>query len=159
MSPAIKDYLDKLAFTFYAFLALPLLLFPMVYLPIKDALVTTNLFQDAQGLAYCLVAGLLLASLYFAHRLYRRNLTVISVQWPIAKKLQAYRRVSVVFYGFGLVASLLSVMLLWVTRHQLFVACYPILLLILSFYRPTIQRLKRELPLSEEDLSVINDQR
>ena len=101
------------------------------------------------------VALLLFLTMLFGRRLFRRSLLVISVNWPFEEKLKAYKRSLVIFYSFGLLTSLCSVLLLFITKHQLFVATYPVLLLLISLYRPTLQRLKRELPLSEQELAMI----
>ena len=154
MNATIKEYLDKLNLIYYGLIALPLVLFPVVYLPIKEG-VSTGLEQI--GILHYLAGLLLFAVVFFGRRLFNRNLKVINMDWPLPQKLQAYRKASVVFYVQGMVVCLISVALLLFTRHQLFVATYPILLLILSFYRPTIQRLKRDLPLTEKDLAMIGN--
>lgn len=159
MDRVIKQFLDQLTLIYYGFLALPLLLFPIVYLPIKDTLDTGYLLNNNTGIIYCLVALLLFFGIYLFRRQYLKNLKLIPSIWKIERKLVAYRRGSVYFFAIGLTVSLISVVLLMTTHHQLFVATYPILLLILSLYRPTIQRLKRELPLSKEELSMIDNQR
>lgn len=150
----MRDYLERLNLIYYGLIALPLVLFPVVYLPIKDS-ISTGI--DKGSLLLYLAALLLFLVIYFARRLFRRNLSVIQIEWQLSKKLMAYRKASVIFYLFGLISCLVSVGLLMFTNHQLFVATYPVLLLILSFYRPTLERLKRDLPLTEKDLSVIND--
>jgi hypothetical protein len=96
--------------------------------------------------------------IFFGRRLFRQNLSVIRVDWVLQDKLRAYRKALLIFYLLGMFSCLVSVGLLMFTRHQLFVATYPVLLLILSLYRPTIDRMRKEIPLSEKDLSVIQDQ-
>ncbi len=152
----LKNYIDQLNLIYYGLIALPLVLFPVVYLPMKEGVVVE--FGEDSGILYYLAAILLFMVIVFARRLFRRSLNTIDISWQLGKKLTAYRKASVVFYSLGLFACLVSVGLLMFTRHQLFVATYPILLLVLSFYRPTIERLKRDLPLTKEDLSVIEDQ-
>ena len=155
MNSTIKQYLERLNLIYYGLIALPLVLFPVVYLPMKEG-ISTGL--DEGGFLFYLAATLLFLVIYFARRLFRRSLKVIAIDWQFADKLQAYRRASIIFYIFGLVSCLISVGLLMFTKHQLFVATYPVLLLILSFYRPTVERLKRDLPFTEKDLSMIDDQ-
>ncbi len=157
MDRVIKQFLDQLTLIYYGFLALPLLLFPIVYLPIKDILDTENLLNTSAGIIYSLVALLLFLLIYLSRRRYLKHLEKIASTWKIDRKLVAYRRGSIFFFALGMVVSLISVIFLMITHHQLFVATYPILLLILSLYRPTIQRLKRELPLSKEELSMIDN--
>lgn len=157
MAEGIRNYIEKLGLIYFGFIAVPLVLFPVVYLPIKDG---ELLGYDADPATLFYVTGLMLfLVIFFARRLFKRNLAVISADWPLSDKLSAYRKASIVFYTLGLVACLVSVGLLKLTRHQLFVATYPFLLLILSLYRPTIERLKRDLLLTEKDLSVIDNQR
>jgi hypothetical protein len=158
MNNRVKDYLEQLNLIYYAFIGLPLILFPMVYLPLKDELVTDTMFQDLISFPYFAAVLLLFLTVYFARRLFRSNLLVISEDWTFSKKLRCYRKISIVFYSFGLISGLVSVGLLMFTRHQLFVASYPILLLIMSLYRPTIERLKRELPFTNKDLRMISEQ-
>jgi hypothetical protein len=154
MNIVIKEYLDKLNLIYYGLIALPLVLFPVVYLPIKEGVFTG---LDQIGILHYLAGLLLFVVVFFGRRLFSRNLKVINSDWTLLQKLQAYRKASIIFYVQGMVACLISVALLLFTRHQLFVATYPILLLILSFYRPTIQRLKRDLPLTEKDLAMIGN--
>jgi hypothetical protein len=154
MNVVIKEYLDKLNLIYYGLIALPLVLFPVVYLPIKEGVFTG---LDQIGILHYLAGLLLFVVVFFGRRLFSRNLKVINSDWTLLQKLQAYRKASIIFYVQGMVACLISVALLLFTRHQLFVATYPILLLILSFYRPTIQRLKRDLPLTEKDLAMIGN--
>jgi len=152
----IEKYLEQLNQIYFGLISLPLLLFPLVYLPIKD--IPSMPLRDNLSGKFSLiwvVALLLFLTMLFARRLFRRSLLVISVNWPLKEKLQAYKRSLVIFYSFGLLASLCSVLLLFITKHQLFVATYPFLLLLISLYRPTVQRLKRELPLSEKELAMI----
>ncbi len=155
MNAAIKDYIDKLNLIYYGLIALPLVLFPVVYLPIKEGILTD--FEQSSVLHY-VAALLLFLVVYFARRLFKRNIALIDIDWTFEKKLQGYRKASVIFYALGMVSCMVSVGLLMFTEHQLFVATYPILLLILSFYRPTLERLKRDLPLTEKDLTVISNQ-
>lgn len=156
MGSSVKEYLEKLNRTYFGFIALPLLLFPIVYLPLKDSALTFSGDRIIE-LIYYFAALLLFADLYFGWYLYRRELVLITKDWNWEKKLQAHKKASIILYGFGLISSLVSVALLWLTRHQLFVATYPILLLVLSFYRPTARRMKRELPLTEEELTMFKD--
>jgi len=152
----IEIYLEQLNQIYFGLISLPLLLFPLVYLPIKD--VPSMPLRDNLSGEFTLiwvVALLLFFTMLFGRRLFRRSLSVISVNWPFKKKLQAYKQSLVIFYSFGLLTSLCSVLLLYITKHQLFVATYPILLLLISLYRPTVQRMKRELPFSEEELAMI----
>jgi hypothetical protein len=153
---SVKEYLEKLNRTYFGFIALPLLLFPIVYLPLKDSALAFGGDRTIE-LIYYLAALLLYANLYFGWYLYKRELGLITKDWSWDKKLQAHKKASIILYGFGLISSLFSVALLLLTRHQLFVATYPILLLVLSFYRPTARRMKRELPLTEEELTMFKD--
>ena len=152
----IKNYLDQLGLIYYGLIALPLVLFPVVYLPIKEEVVSG--FGESSGALYYLAALLLFLVVVFARRLYRRSLSVIKLDWSLDDKLSAYRKASMTFYFLGMISCLVSVGLLMFTEHLLFVASYPVLLLVLSLYRPSIERLKRELPLSKEDLAMIDDQ-
>ncbi|GJM27960.1 MAG: hypothetical protein DHS20C17_05950 [Cyclobacteriaceae bacterium] len=155
MIKKVKDYLEQLNLIYYAFIGLPLVLFSVVYLPLKDGLIDDALNQG-NSISYFTAGLLLFVVLYFARRLFRRNLKVITIEWSFNQKLKAYRKISIIFYGFGLFSSLVSIGLLLITKNQLFVATYPILLLVLSLYRPTIERLKKELPLTEKELSMVN---
>jgi hypothetical protein len=156
MNTGIKPYIEQLNLIYYSLLALPLVLFPVVYLPIKES--TTSTFDQAPAALYSLAAILLFMVIFFGRRLFRQNLSVIRVDWVLQDKLRAYRKALLIFYLLGMFSCLVSVGLLMFTRHQLFVATYPVLLLILSLYRPTIDRMRKEIPLSEKDLSVIQDQ-
>lgn len=155
MSPNPKDFVEQLGLIYYGLIALPLLLFPLVYLPIKDRVLSSS----PQAGLYFAIGLILILVLFLGRRQFLKNLTSISRNWPWERKLSDYRRSSVIFYAIGLISSMFSIALLWLTNHLLFVAIYPILLLVMSIYRPTVERLKRELPLTEEELSMINDQR
>jgi hypothetical protein len=155
MNISTKNYLDRLNLIYYGLIALPLVLFPVVYLPMKEGVSTSF---DQGGILYYLAGLLLFLVIFFARRLFQRSLKVIETDWMLEQKLQAYSKASVIFYILGMVSCMISVGLLMFTKHQLFVATYPILLLILSFFRPTLERLKRDLPLTKEDLAVIGDQ-
>ena len=155
MNSKIKQYLERLNLIYYGLIALPLVLFPVVYLPIKEGVSTG--FDDG-GFLFYLAAVLLFLVIYAGRRLFKRSISVISADWPFDNKLLAYRKASITFYIFGLISCMVSVGLLMFTEHQLFVATYPILLLILSFYRPTVERLKRDVPLTEKDLTMIGNQ-
>ncbi len=151
MDARIKEYLERLGLIYYGLIAPPLLLFPAVYLPLKDGVLQTSTQVSFWVNALYYVAGLLLfLVVFFARRLFKRNLAVITRDWPFEQKLNCYQRASLIFYIFVLISSLSSVGLLFITEHQLFVATYPILLLLISLYRPTVQRLRRELPLGEK---------
>lgn len=151
--------MERLGLIYYSLIAPPLLLFAVVYLPLKDGVLKTPSQQFLWESALYYVAGLLLFLLvFFARRLFRRNLRMITGDWSFEQKLKGYQRASVLFYVFGFISSLSSVFLLFFSEHQLFVATYPILLLLVSLYRPTIQRLKRELPLSEKELTMIKNE-
>lgn len=156
MDTGIKPYIEQLNLIYYSLLSLPLLLFPIVYLPIKDS--TTSTFDQAPAALYGLAALLLIMVILFGRRLFRQNLSVIRIEQALQYKLRAYRKALLIFYLLGMVSCLVSVGLLLFTRHQLFVATYPVLLFILSLYRPTVERMKKEVPLTEKDLSVIHDQ-
>ena len=159
MDPRIKKYMERLGLIYYGLIAPPLLLFPVVYLPLKDGALKTSSQQFFWENASYYVAGLLLFLLmFFARRLFKRNLRVITGNWSFEQKLKGYQRASVQFYVFGFISCLSSVFLLFISEHQLFVATYPILLLLVSIYWPTIQRLKRELPLSEKELTMIKNE-
>ena len=156
----INQYLERLTQIYFGLISLPLLLFPVVYLPMKDS--PLNSFSSTsiwENTLYCTIFLLLVLVIFFARRLFKRSLGVISDEWILAQKLKGYRRTSIIFYLFCLVASIIAVILLLITEHQLFVACYPVLLLLVSFYRPTIQRLERELPLNKEELTMIKHKR
>lgn len=156
MDPRIKEYMERLGLIYYGLIAPPLLLFAVVYLPLKDGVLKTPFQQYFWENALYYVAGLLLFLLvFFARRLFKRNLRVITGDWSFEQKLKGYQRASVLFYVFGFISGLSSVFLLFISEHQLFVATYPILLLLVSLHRPSIQRLKRELPLSEKELTMI----
>ena len=155
MDKKVYDYLEHLNQIYYAFIALPLVLYPMIYLPIKDS--TLSKGEALPELVYYGLGLVLFIDLFFGWFLYKRRLRSIDKEWELGKKLKAHRNAALLFYTFGLVASLISVGLLWLTRHQLFVGTYPVLLLIISFYRPTVGRLKRELPLTDKELTMIKN--
>ena len=153
-----NEYLEKQNQIYFSFLALPLVLYPVVYLPLKDYTVNTS-GDTTKDWIYYFAAGVLFAIGYLGWRLYKKNITQIDLNWPLEAKLSRYKSTSMALYGFGLVLSLVSIGLLWLTKHQLFVAVYPTLLLLISFYRPTARRMEKELPLSDQELNMIKNKR
>ena len=158
MTDTFKEYLEKQNQIYFGFLALPLVLFAVVYLPVKDH----TLMSSGSGtldLTYYLGSVALFALAYLCWRLYQSNLRRIEKDIPLKDKLKRHRSVSSTLYALGLLLSLLSIGMLWLTKHQLFVAIYPMLLLLISFCRPTARRLEKELPLSDEELAMIKYKR
>jgi cytochrome b561 len=158
VTDTFKEYLEKQNQIYFGFLALPLVLYAVVYLPVKDSTITST-GNSTLDLIYYLGSVALFALVYLCWRLYQSNLKRIEKNRPLMDKLKRHRSVSSTLYALGLLLSLLSIAMLWVTKHQLFVATYPMLLLLISFCRPTARRLEKELPLSDDELAMIKDKR
>lgn len=156
---SIKEYFDQINLIFYAMIGGPMLAFGRVYLPIKDQVS----FMEGRGfdmafIVLCAAALVLVVSPFPAGKLFHKNLKQITPEGPLKAKLNLYKQALLVTFAIIMGASLIAIGLLFVTKNQLFVAVYALLLFFVSFHRPTLERLCRHLPLSEEELQIVKKQ-
>lgn len=154
----VKHLIDRLSTFFYALVGLPMLLFAVVFLPIKDQLS----WQTSQGIALemlrYLVAVVLIVTAIWELRRSTARIKGITKEQDFISKIHEFVQISRRAYLWVLVLSLVSVGLLYLTQNQLFVVVYALLLFLVSLYRPTFHRIRRYLPLTEEEYGAIKDQ-
>ncbi|MDH3710896.1 MAG: hypothetical protein OER04_13460 [Cyclobacteriaceae bacterium] len=151
-----KEIVERLNILFYAMVGLPMLLFAWIYLPIKDMLS----WQESQailplGYGSYVMAMILAAAAIWALRIPKNKFKQVQQTWSLNHKLQFYTKAYSKPFLSVMLLSLWSVVLLYLTRSQLFVVVYALLLFLVSLYRPSFQRICGHLHLSKEEQSVI----
>ncbi len=153
-----KEIVERLNILFYAMVGLPMLLFAWVYLPIKDILS----WQESQailplGYGSYVMAIILASAAIWALRIPKNKFKQVQQPWSLNQKLQFYTKTYSKPFLSVMLLSLWSVALLYLTRSQLFVVVYALLLFLVSLYRPSFQRICGHLDLSKEEQSAIKD--
>jgi len=135
---------------------MPLLLFAIIYLNYyrDQVLVPIN---KPLALEYILIAIVCVLAALLAYYDYRKNLKLAIGEGRLRAKLNLWHQALVRNYLFMGLLSFTAVVILYFSKSQLFVACYALLLFIVSLLRPTQQRLIRELKLKSEDLKMVEN--
>ncbi|MGI9543450.1 MAG: hypothetical protein ACR2MX_09335 [Cyclobacteriaceae bacterium] len=149
-----QTYLDRINLVYYALISVPLLLFAIVYLNYyRDKLLIPMDRTIAWWYIVIAIGCVVLAGI--GYHQYRKKLKRLFGEQSLRDKLdQWHQALSGNFWLMGSLSSV-AVVAFYTSKSQVFVACYALLLFLVSLLRPTQQRLIRELKLKSEHLKVI----
>ena len=149
-----QTYLDRINLIYYALISVPLLLFAIVYLNYyRDKLLIPMNRPLAGG--YILIAIGCVVFAGIAYYRYRKKLKMVIGEKLLRDKLNQWHQALLANYWLMGVLSLVAVAAFYTSKSQVFVACYALLLFLVSLLRPTQQRLTRELKLKSGQLETI----
>lgn len=146
-SPEI--FLEKLNNWFNGLIALPLLAIGYGYLEIFSGGLTGLFVMDS----YIIVAiiTLLLGYAVFITRSYKKVISSISANDPLALRIETYFIVSKIFYVKIFVVSMIAVVGLYITGSVAYAGFYAFLLFLLSIFRPSLLTVANKLGLKGEE--------
>ena len=149
-----QTYLDRINLVYYALISVPILLFAIVYLNYyRDKLLIPMDKPLAAGYILIAIGCVIFAAVGYYQ--YREKLKRLIEEKLLRDKLNQWYQALLGNYWLMGVLSSVAVVALYTSKSQVFVACYALLLFLVSLLRPTQQRLIRELRLKSEQLKSI----
>lgn len=142
-------FLEKLNNWFNGLIALPLLAIGYGYLEIFSGGLIGLFVMDI----YITIAIITLLLVYaiLITRAYKKNISDISTDDPLAMRIETYFMVSKFFYMKIFVVSMIAVVGLYITGSVTYAGFYAFLLFLLSIYRPSLLTIANKLRLKGEE--------
>lgn len=153
MPTSINEFVQRLRLILYGLLALPLLIFVVVYLrtnkgEMLSPVVSENfIFPVTAILILIPVVSVILGYLVFNKRI--RN---VRHKKDLTSKLIYYHQTMVIKFSFLEIALILSIAGLLITADQLFIILFMIIIFNFSIVSPSVPRLLRHTKISREEI-------
>lgn len=153
----IREFLDKINTIYYAIVALPLVLFLLVYLrmmgdgghrPVLNNNNVVLLIQIFIGLIF-------LAGIFLAYFIYRKNTAEARLTGVLRKKLERYYASLLIKNSILAGVSLFLVLAMFLTGNNFFVIMYLVTLVIISLNRPSPFSMIKDLKLNKEEQEIL----
>ncbi len=149
----LEDFERRVSLIFHGSIALTLLPFVFLYLEFTHDGLQPK-YEDAMLPAPAVVTSVAII-VFVAFRKYRNHLTEIDPSTRLKNKFEHVFRIYSGFYLRIFLASLLLVVVYWVTASTGSVVTYVIILFLLSLHRPTRDRFARDLPVTGAERDFI----
>lgn len=152
---SVTDYLNMLNMVYYIDVAVPLVIFLVIYLGNKDNLSINGFLQPEALFVKGLIAVLLLAVIIGGEVTYKRKLSRDFSQLLLQSKLHIYFQASFIRYAAYLVGSLIAIAGLFGYMEGFFVAMYMVILFAVSMLRPTKKKIIGVGIFNEQEISAL----
>lgn len=151
-----EDFNHKLNLLFHGMLALPLVAFVYLFLEIQHH-DRQPVIADKGMILTLTIVGMIVAIVVavYGYMLFKRGLRQVVQCETFREKLSAYLGISVKFYCFVGVSSILLVGGLYLTNSAIFIAGYVILLFLMSLNRPALQKYVQDMRLTRHQHDMI----
>lgn len=153
------QYFNSFNIIFYAVVGFSILLFAVIFLNIKQQGGLNTSFGGNDSQWYYLAAVICLLFIWPAYSLYRKHLKGALQKGSLREKLEVFRSASLIKYAFLEAGNLIALALLFLTKEQLYLIVYAIMLIMFTINRPTPLRITRDLRLSGEEKDRIRNYR
>ncbi|MEO1052445.1 MAG: hypothetical protein AAFX87_17570 [Bacteroidota bacterium] len=151
-----NDFLNKLNLVYHAILAGPLLAFVFLYLEIQAQRMVPVLSDEGEIQTINILSFLLWIVLLGAgFLLFNRNLGKARMALGLSSKLEALFKYSMIKYVLLEGASIIAVFGLYLTHDVLFIVMYVVVLIGMSFTRPTPRNVVKDLSLEGEEKEIL----
>ncbi len=161
---SIPGKLENLNNVFYLMVGVPLLLFGWIYLNRKVLKPWYFFEDDATGAVLHIIILVVAGFVAFrAWRKYRKELSSPDFsrassfrdKEQILAKVNYFITASRAFYGFLTISTLMVVAGFYLSAEEFYIGAYTILLVMYSVYRPTLDRMMKEMKLSKEEKELL----
>jgi hypothetical protein len=155
------EFINKLRMIVYALLAVPLIIFILLYLRTDKGDGISPIAGGNMAIfftAFLAAAGL--SSIFASYVIFKKKLKVLREEQMLSKKFDGYYKATIIKFSLFEAALILSIIGLLITGEQLFVAIFVIGIFVFSVESPSIRKLfshlrlnknERELFLKQED--------
>ncbi len=155
----IDDFLNNMNIAFYLGVCIPLFIFIIIFLEIGSHGGISPSFESSDPVWHPVLAiAIVLISLpgYFS---YKRRLKLLGGNDSLSLKLKTFKAAAFKKYFFLFLAACMANLSLYIFEEQLFLLAFAALLIMFSIDRPTVYRLKKDLPLSKEERVTLTEYR
>lgn len=151
---SVREYIQKLHNILYAMVLAPLLCFGYVYLEAGYGTGPMPAPEPGDILSYLVFvfqAGLVIASL----SLFSKNLRTARKMGRLRERLNAYARATIIRFAFVSAIGFLGVAGLLFTGNPIHVGLFVLLMILLSFWWPSPDKVSRDLRLGREERELV----
>jgi hypothetical protein len=149
-----EEFLNKLRNIYYLLIALPMGLFVLIFLNMKDRLAVPEVNQDLAEMLLYVLSIIALINVASGYLLYYRNMKNLQISLSLKDKLQVFLNASILLYAALTAATLIIIAGLYITKNSIFAFFYVILLFLLSIGSPTYHRISRAVKLNQQEKEI-----
>jgi len=153
------DFLNAMNIAFYWSVCIPLLLFVFICLELGTKGGISPSFENDDAVWHPFVAAATVMISLPGFLIYKHKLKNLFKDLPLTTKLNAFKSAAFKKYFFLFLAAGLANLCLYIFQEQLFLLAFAVVLVMFSINRPTVYRLKKDLPLSDEERVSITEYR
>lgn len=157
-SPAeIDGFLNAMNVIFYLAVCVPLLFFVVIFLKLQPHGGVSPSFEAGDSALHPILAIAVCLLAVPGYLIYKRMLRLHSIEDGLNQKLQMFKEAATKKYLFLFIGSCGANLLLFFYEEQVYLMAYALLLILFSIDRPTVYRLKKDLLLTKEEKTALND--
>ena len=155
----IDEFLNSMNIVFYLAVCIPLLLFIIIFLKLESHGGISPSFESHDPVWHPVLALVILLISVPGNFIYKSRLRLLGGDDSLAIKFKTFKAAAVRKYFFLFLAACLANLCLFIFEEQLYLLAFGALLIIFSINRPTVYRLKKDLPLSKGERVSLTEYR
>lgn len=155
----IDAFVNSMNIIFYLAVCIPLLFFILIFLELQERGGISPSFEKVDEFWHLVIAGITVLLSLPGYFIYKQKMKGVVVGAPLSEKLNAFKEAAIIKYLFLFSGGCLANLFLYYFSEQIFLMAFAVLLVMFSIDRPTVYRMKKDIPLSNEEKLALTEYR